>query len=224
MLEIEAAEDPGRRRRRVRRAPARRYPDCVAPQPVELHVVSDSTGETATRLVHALEAQFPDQAIRGDPPPDGRERRRPRARRSAREGPARGRHLHARRARAARADADPLPAGAPALLRPARPADRGRREGLGHGRDDAARRSARARRDVLPAHGGDRVRRQVRRRHGRRPARGGHRPRRRLPNLEDAALDLPRLPRLPGGERPARQGDRPAGRALRHRCRRRSSA
>jgi regulator of PEP synthase PpsR (kinase-PPPase family) len=29
--------------------------------PVELHVVSDSTGETATRLVHALEAQFQDQ-------------------------------------------------------------------------------------------------------------------------------------------------------------------
>jgi [pyruvate, water dikinase]-phosphate phosphotransferase / [pyruvate, water dikinase] kinase len=27
---------------------------------VELHVVSDSTGETAVRLVHALEAQFPD--------------------------------------------------------------------------------------------------------------------------------------------------------------------
>jgi hypothetical protein len=33
----------------------------MAKQPVELHVVSDSTGETATRLVHALEAQFPDQ-------------------------------------------------------------------------------------------------------------------------------------------------------------------
>jgi regulator of PEP synthase PpsR (kinase-PPPase family) len=33
----------------------------MALQPVELHVVSDSTGETATRLVHALEAQFPDQ-------------------------------------------------------------------------------------------------------------------------------------------------------------------
>jgi regulator of PEP synthase PpsR (kinase-PPPase family) len=30
-------------------------------QPVELHVVSDSTGETATRLVLALEAQFPGQ-------------------------------------------------------------------------------------------------------------------------------------------------------------------
>jgi [pyruvate, water dikinase]-phosphate phosphotransferase / [pyruvate, water dikinase] kinase len=29
--------------------------------PVELHIVSDSTGETAHRLVQALEAQFPDQ-------------------------------------------------------------------------------------------------------------------------------------------------------------------
>jgi regulator of PEP synthase PpsR (kinase-PPPase family) len=29
--------------------------------PVELHVISDSTGETAVRLVHALEAQFPAQ-------------------------------------------------------------------------------------------------------------------------------------------------------------------
>ena len=28
---------------------------------VELHMVSDSTGETAQRLVQALEAQFPDQ-------------------------------------------------------------------------------------------------------------------------------------------------------------------
>jgi regulator of PEP synthase PpsR (kinase-PPPase family) len=27
--------------------------------PVELHIVSDATGETATRLVMALEAQFP---------------------------------------------------------------------------------------------------------------------------------------------------------------------
>ena len=34
-----------------------------ASQPVELHVVSDSTGETAARLVLALEAQFPDQAF-----------------------------------------------------------------------------------------------------------------------------------------------------------------
>src|SRR5438094_8730766 len=28
---------------------------------VELHMISDSTGETAQRLVQALEAQFPDQ-------------------------------------------------------------------------------------------------------------------------------------------------------------------
>jgi [pyruvate, water dikinase]-phosphate phosphotransferase / [pyruvate, water dikinase] kinase len=34
----------------------------MAPKPpVELHVVSDATGETAARLVQALEAQFPDQ-------------------------------------------------------------------------------------------------------------------------------------------------------------------
>ncbi len=33
----------------------------TAKQPVELHVISDSTGETAVRLVHALEAQFPEQ-------------------------------------------------------------------------------------------------------------------------------------------------------------------
>jgi regulator of PEP synthase PpsR (kinase-PPPase family) len=34
-----------------------------ATQAVELHIVSDSTGETAARLVAALEAQFPDQAF-----------------------------------------------------------------------------------------------------------------------------------------------------------------
>src|SRR3989454_3659343 len=33
----------------------------TAHPPVELHIVSDSTGETAARLVQALEAQFPDQ-------------------------------------------------------------------------------------------------------------------------------------------------------------------
>jgi len=30
-------------------------------EPVELHVVSDSTGETAARVVEAVEAQFPGQ-------------------------------------------------------------------------------------------------------------------------------------------------------------------
>ena len=43
---------------------ARRYAPSMAKQAVELHVVSDSTGETATRLVHALEAQGkPDPAL-----------------------------------------------------------------------------------------------------------------------------------------------------------------
>jgi regulator of PEP synthase PpsR (kinase-PPPase family) len=37
----------------------------MAPRPpVELHVISDSTGATAARLVQALEAQFPDQEFR----------------------------------------------------------------------------------------------------------------------------------------------------------------
>jgi [pyruvate, water dikinase]-phosphate phosphotransferase / [pyruvate, water dikinase] kinase len=44
----------------MRRA-APRHNARVTAEPVELHVISDSTGETATRLVHALEAQFPDQ-------------------------------------------------------------------------------------------------------------------------------------------------------------------
>ena len=38
-------------------------PVTGARQAVELHIVSDSTGETAARLVLALEAQFPEQAF-----------------------------------------------------------------------------------------------------------------------------------------------------------------
>ena len=36
-------------------------PPITTATPVELHIVSDSTGETAARLVQALEAQFPEQ-------------------------------------------------------------------------------------------------------------------------------------------------------------------
>jgi regulator of PEP synthase PpsR (kinase-PPPase family) len=36
-------------------------PGTPAKTPVELHIISDATGETATRLVAALEAQFPEQ-------------------------------------------------------------------------------------------------------------------------------------------------------------------
>jgi [pyruvate, water dikinase]-phosphate phosphotransferase / [pyruvate, water dikinase] kinase len=43
------------------RAEATLSPVTPAREIVELHIVSDSTGETATRLVQALEAQFPEQ-------------------------------------------------------------------------------------------------------------------------------------------------------------------
>src|SRR5438093_3341832 len=48
---------------RQARQTRRRSAPRGAKQPVELHVISDSTGETAVRLVHALEAQFPDQDV-----------------------------------------------------------------------------------------------------------------------------------------------------------------
>src|SRR5262249_11774635 len=48
---------------------------------------------------------------------------------------------------------------------------------------------------------------------------GGHRPRRRLADVEDAALDVPRLSRVEGRERADREGDRAARRALRGRRR-----
>ena len=78
--------------------------------PVELHIVSDSTGETAARLVLALEAQFPDLVFE--------EVRHPRVESvddlslavAARPRPAGGDGLHARRARAPRCDAAALPA------------------------------------------------------------------------------------------------------------------
>ena len=70
---------------------------------------------------------------------------------------------------------------------------------------------------VFQADGGDRVRGQVRRRRRQRPRRGGRRARRRLAHVEDAALDLPRLPRPEGGERADREGDQAAAGAVRDR-------
>src|SRR6266853_2086712 len=105
----------------------------MANPPVELHVVSDATGETAQRLVQALEAQFPEQEFL--------EIRHPRV------------------------------------------------ESIS---------------DLQLAV--DRMKGSA--------ARGGHRARRRLPHVEDAALDLPRLSRLQSGQRSARQGDRASAGAL----------
>ena len=71
-------------------------------QPVELHVISDSTGETAVRLVHALEAQFPEQEFEEIRHPARRDGGRPPPRAQPRKGPAGGDRLHAGRAGAAR--------------------------------------------------------------------------------------------------------------------------
>src|SRR5581483_680489 len=101
-----------------------------------------------------------------------------------------------------------------ALLRPARSSDRGGRQGLGPGRAHGTARAPPAQRRVLQAHVGDRVRGEVRRRRAGGPARGRRRARRRVADVEDAALDLPRLPRLEGGERPARERHRSAAGAV----------
>ena len=195
-----------------------------ARNPVELHIVSDSTGETAARLVAGARGAVPGAAVRGDPPPARRVDRRPEADRQSREGPPGGDGLHARRPRDARGDADALPQRAVALLRPARAPDRVDREGLRDGRADDSRRAAAARLDVLQADGGDRVRGQVRRRGRDGAAGGGRRARRRLTHLEDAALDLPRLPRPQGGERADRARGSPRRRSSTRSTRSRSSA
>ena len=136
---------------------------------VELHMVSDATGETAQRLVQALEAQFPEQEFL--------EIRHPRVEIVADLQLAvdrmKGRPavvvytLVEPELREAMRDA--LPEREAPLLRPARPSDRGDREGVGAGGEDEAGRAAAAERRVLPPHVGDRVRGQVRRRPRRGP-------------------------------------------------------
>ena len=71
-----------------------------------------------------------------------------------------------------------------------------------------------ARLALLQADGGDRVRGQVRRRPRRRPRGRGHRARRGIAYLEDAAVDVPGLPRLQGRERADRSRHRAAEGAL----------
>src|SRR4029453_1105694 len=104
-----------------------------------------------------------------------------------------------------------------ALLRHPPPAHRVGDEGLGTGGEDDARSAAAPRHELLQADGGDRVRSEVRRRGRRRPGNGRDRARGCVADLEDAALDLPRLPRVQGGERTGREGHRAAGGAVRDR-------
>ena len=181
-------------------------------------MVSDSTGETAARLVQALEAQFPEQEFV--------EIRHPRVETVADLQLAvdrmKGRpavvDLHARRAgRCARRCARSA-AGAKLhycdLL--GQPIDAVAKVSGQRARDDARARGRRST-TLLPA---DRRRSSSRSSTTTASAAGSrrrHRARRRLAHLEDAALDLPRLPRLQGDERAAREGDRAAGGAVRDR-------
>ena len=190
---------------------------ATAATPVELHVVSDATGETAARLVLALEAQFPDQEFV--------EIRHPRIESVD------DLHLAVNRMKGRPAVVVYTLVSPSCATRCARSA--GARELhycdlLGQPIEAVARVSGMAARmtpgsrpplnsAVLQADGGDRVRGPLRRRRRPRPARGRHRARRRVAHLEDAALDLPRLPRAQGGERPGREGDRAADGALRDR-------
>ena len=162
--------------------------------------------------------------VRRDPASARRVRGGSAPRRHADEGPARRRRLHARRAGAARRHAHALPARAAPLLRPARPADRRGRARLGHGGADDAGLAAAAQLGVLQADGGDRVRGALRRRRRPRAARRRPRARRRLAHVEDAALDVPRLSRPQGRERPRRQGHRAARRSSSRSTSARSSA
>ena len=177
-------------------------------------MISDSTGETAQRLVQALEAQFPDQEFS--------EIRHPRVETVADLQLAVER-MKGRPAVVVYTLVEPelresmrtlCRKAKLALLRPARSSDRRDRAGLGPVGADEAGRAAAVERRVLPPDVGDRVRGQVRRRRRLGPRRGRHRPRRRLAHVEDAALDLPRLSRLQDGERASRQGNRAAAGAL----------
>ncbi len=184
---------------------------------VELHVVSDATGETATRVVAATEAQFPDQPFvtvrhpRVETVADlqlalARMEDRPAVVIFTLVEPTL-RSVMRELCEEAGVDycdllAQPLEAvakvsGRKAEMRPrARPA-----LDEGYFKRIAAIEFAVKNDDGL---GGG-----LRRR--------GHRARRRLADVEDAAFDLSRLPRVEGDERPAREGHRAAARAVRDR-------
>jgi regulator of PEP synthase PpsR (kinase-PPPase family) len=177
--------------------------------PVELHVVSDATGATATRLMQALEAQFPDQEFE--------EIHHPRVETVDDLRLAVNRAKHRPAVVLYTLVDEELRSTMRALCRSAKVHYV---DILGHPIDAVARVSGQAaaheagcasgaRLPLLQTGRGDRVRRQVRRRPQRRARGGGHRPRRRIPHLEDAALDLPRVSRPQDGEHPIVRGIEP---------------
>src|SRR5579862_6194536 len=174
-----------------RAAPCRETTGVSGESPVELHIVSDATGETAIRVVAAVQVQFPEQEfavvrhpraetiadlqlalerMKGKPSVVIYTLVEPELRQAMRELCRRGKVHYCDLLQR------PLEAVARVSGRP-------------------ARMEAGARPDR-----GDRVRRTPGRRAGQ-PEACGRRPLRRLADIEDAALDLPRLPRLARGER-----------------------
>ena len=156
----------------------------------------------------------PRSAVRGDPAPARRVARRPPDRGQPHEGPP-------GRRRSTRSSSRSSAMRCAQLCRRAKVhyADL-----LGHPIESIARvsgqaanmtagRPSAAQLHLLQAHGGDRVRGEVRRRRRRRPRRRGHRPRGGLADVEDAAVDVPRLPRPQDGERADRARDRAAARS-----------
>ena len=184
-----------------------------------IDVLSDSTGETAEKVVRAAMLQFPHSGtqIVLHTRVRTKEAARPYLEAAARDG-ALSFGLHRGQPRAARVHS----------YSELRAEDRGARSHrLAHrqaGRvprspaDQHAERDAPALRRVLPAHRGGGVHRQERRRQGAAQLpQGRHHPRRRQPHLEDAALHPPRPARSQDREPPAGARREPASRARRGR-------
>src|SRR5215470_3601304 len=144
--------------------------------PVELHVVSDATGETAARLVQALEAQFPEQEFV--------EIRHPRVE-SADDLQLAVNRMRGRPAVVVYTLVQPQLREAMRTL--CRRAKLHYCDLLGQPIDAVTRVSAATQLRVLQADGGDRVCRPLRRRRRARPPRRGRRPGGGFPHLEDPA-------------------------------------
>ena len=144
-----------------------------AAKTIEIHLISDSTGDTAARVARAAQTQFSGHRTTRRPASARDDARRARGRTTAASPRARGvvvfftivdREL--RRALSELCERDGI-----AVLRPARAAARGARPGCRARGRPRVRAADRARRRLLPARRRDGVRRQARRRPRRRGAR-----------------------------------------------------
>ena len=185
---------------------------------LEIHIVSDSTGDTAARVARAAQSQFEDfetALIRH-------------ARVKSREQLEKALEAAAgRRATVFYTLVDPglresmssCRASTAGRAGRARPGAERRDHGVGHAGDPRAGPPCPAGRPVLPPDRRHRVRRQARRRpRRRRPEQRRHHPGRRVPHVQDADLHAPRVHGLHVRQHPDRPRRRPAGRAVRRRA------